>query len=357
MKPQSSWMSGVVFLAGPLGLVACGGTRGDLAASDDGGSRVSEAGSIVVNDSAPADAGTWVDASPPAQLGAGSAVATTGPTDVWVAGNGPILHYDGTSWSSAFNDAMSTFGSLWANSATDAWAVGYYPGPNSMLAGSIAHWDGTAWTDVTDAPPTNQLFRVWASGPDDVWVVGDKVVGEGLTAIVLHWNGSTWSTAYTESIQDFGDVWGSGPNDVWVSGLGDMVHFNGTTWSKAGPTSATLHSFGVWGTGPSDVWAWGTDDGGDNGSIFHYDGSDWSPGTPIGAYLSVSDMWGSSGEDIWAVGVDGTSGYDRALTMHWDGQAWSILPQSSSRAPVLSDLAGTGPGNIWAAGDAVLRLR
>ncbi len=350
-------MGRALLLSGPLSVLACGGTTENLAASRDGGSASPEGGSIVIDDPGRTDAGTWVDASPPPQLGAGSAVATTGPTDVWVVGNGPILHFDGTSWSSVFTDSMSTFGSLWANSPTDAWAVGYYPGPNSMLVGSIAHWNGVAWGDVTDAPPTNQLFAVWGSSASDVWVVGDEVVGEGLEAIVLHFNGSAWTVAYTESVQDFGRVWGSGPSDVWVSGLGGMVRFDGATWSKAGPTSATVHTFeGVWGTGPSDIWAWGMDDGGENGWVFHYDGDAWSAGTPIGASLSVSDMWGSSPADVWAVGSDGTTGYTRALMMHWDGQAWSVLPQASD-APVLDDLAGSGPDNVWAAGDAVLRLK
>jgi hypothetical protein len=355
-------MGTVLLLAGPTNLLACGGATGASTGSDAGPGPIQGDGGaggdsgIVVSDAGQLDAGTWVDASPPMKLGAGSAVATTGPTNVWVTGNGPILHYDGASWTSVFDDAQSTFGSLWANTSTDAWAVGYYPGPNSMLAGSIAHWDGTAWKDVTNAPPTNQLFRVWGSSPSDVWVVGDEVVGGGLVAIVLHFNGSTWSIAYTDPIQDFASVWGSGPNDVWVSGLGDMVHFDGTAWSKAGPTSATVHTFGVWGTGPSDVWAWGTEDGGSNGMLFHYDGSAWSAGTPLGASLSVSDMWGSSPTGIWAIGVDATSGSNRALMMHWDGHAWSILPQSAN-APVLDDIAGSGPGNIWCAGEAVLRLQ
>jgi hypothetical protein len=355
----------VVLLSAPFALFACGASRGANAVPDGGGSANPEAGAsqggdggggIVVDDAGPLDAGSWADATPPMTLGAGSAIATTGPTDVWVTGNGPILHYDGTSWTSAFNDFNSTFGSLWANSPTDAWAVGYYPGPNSMLAGSVAHWNGTAWADVTDVPPTNQLFDVWASGPGDVWVVGDEVVGAGLQAIILHYNGTAWSVAYTEGIQDFGSVWGSGPDDVWAAGLGDTVHFDGQAWSKAGPASSAVDAFGMWGTGPDDVWAWGTDSGTDNGELFHYDGSGWSAGTPLGMALSVADMWGSSASDIWAVGVDGTSGYNRALTMHWDGSAWSILAQSTS-APVLDAVAGSGPDNIWCAGAAVLRLK
>lgn len=360
MKLQSSLR--VLFLAGPVALAACGGTTaasGQLEAGagvSGDGAPGADGGGIVVNDAAQLDAGTWVDATPPMPLGAGSAVATTGPTNVWVTGNGPILRYDGTSWTSVFDDSLSTFGSLWATSPTDAWAVGYYPGPNSMLAGSIAHWDGAAWADVKNAPATNQLFRVWGSGPSDVWVVGDEVVGGGLEAIILHFDGSAWSIAYTEAIQDFGSVWGSGPDDVWASGLGDTVHFDGKTWSKAGPTSASVHAFGLWGTGPRDVWAWGTEDGGDNGEIFHYDGSRWSAGTPLGASLSLSEMWGSSPTNIWAVGVDGTSGFNRALMMHWDGSAWSIVPQAA-QAPVLDDIAGSGAGNIWCAGGAVLRLQ
>jgi hypothetical protein len=355
----------VVLLGAPVALLACGGGMKASPASDSGTSLTPESGavqqgdgggSIVVTDEGGSDAGQWQDASPPMQLGAGgSAVATTGPTNVWVTGNGPILQYDGSSWASVFNDDISTFGSIWANSATDAWAVGYYPGPNSMLAGSIAHWNGTAWADVMDAPATNQLFDVWASSPSDVWVVGDEVVGAGLQAIILHFDGSTWTTSYTEAIQDFGRIWGSGPDDVWAAGLGDTVHYDGHSWSKGGPTSSTVGAFGVWGTGPSDVWAWGADANA-NGSLFHYDGTSWSAGTPIGASLSLSAMWGSSPTDIWAVGEDGSSGYDRALMMHFDGDAWSILPQAAS-APVLSAVAGSGPDNIWCAGEAVVRLK
>ena len=134
-----------LLVGGSLTLLACGGSTSSATSPDGGAGQGGDGGGggpgdggvvIVVEEAGPVDAGTWVDASPPTQFGSGSAVATTGPTDVWVTGNGPILHYDGTTWTSVFDDSISTFGSLWANSRTDAWAVGYYPGPSRTLGRS-----------------------------------------------------------------------------------------------------------------------------------------------------------------------------------------------------------------------------
>ena len=54
--------------------------------------------------------------------------------------------------------------SVWANSATDAWAVG--------PVGTIARYNGTSWS-VVSSGVTTTLRSVWGSSPSDRWAVGD----------------------------------------------------------------------------------------------------------------------------------------------------------------------------------------
>jgi hypothetical protein len=46
-------------------------------------------------------------------------------TDVWAAGEGTIVHFDGISWKTfgAYDPALWIFG-LWGSRATNVWAVG-----------------------------------------------------------------------------------------------------------------------------------------------------------------------------------------------------------------------------------------
>jgi hypothetical protein len=55
--------------------------------------------------------------------------------------------------------------------ATDIWAVG----------DELGHWDGSAWTFTQYMAPYIYL-GVWASGPQDVWVVGT----DGNSSVFLH---------------------------------------------------------------------------------------------------------------------------------------------------------------------------
>jgi hypothetical protein len=97
------------------------------------------------------------------------AVGGSAPNDLWIAGLNTILHWDGSTWSNA-NVSFSGYDiqSVWANSTTDAWAVG----------SSTFHWDGTIWSIVADGPageglnPQEGLHGVWSSGPGDAWIVG-----------------------------------------------------------------------------------------------------------------------------------------------------------------------------------------
>jgi hypothetical protein len=84
-----------------------------------------------------------------------------------------------------------------AVSGTDAWAVGdSQPNAGSgPLRTLILHWDGTAWSQVSSpgAGPANVLNGVSADSATDAWAVGYYISKSVRYALILHWNGTAWS--------------------------------------------------------------------------------------------------------------------------------------------------------------------
>jgi hypothetical protein len=143
-------------------------------------------------------------------------------TDAWAVGeySNPgfeslALHWNGTKWSivsspnpggtTSSNDD-STLSGVSANSATDAWSVGYYVDPTTAATESLTlHWNGTKWSKVASPNPggttsssdNNYLSGVSADSATDAWAVGyynSPTTGAEET-LALHWNGTSWSTA------------------------------------------------------------------------------------------------------------------------------------------------------------------
>jgi hypothetical protein len=89
-----------------------------------------------------------------------------------------------------------------ARSASDAWVVGVQATEtsNDTLA---MHWNGTSWSAVPTPNPWpecqdgdimwtgNSLNAVAAVSANDVWAVGTECYS--MSAIIEHWNGSSWS--------------------------------------------------------------------------------------------------------------------------------------------------------------------
>src|SRR5439155_21271708 len=115
---------------------------------------------------------------------------------------------------------------------------------------------------------------VWASSPDDVYVVGTGI---------LHWDGSRWSTAMPDFA--FADVWGSGPNDVYAVGSGVLAHWDGARWTNwDGSRWSTSAVAGPAPAGPSSA----------------------GPGGPVPGWNGPLESVGGSGQDdVEGVGKDG----------------------------------------------------
>lgn len=270
------------------------------------------------------------------------------PSDVWAVGYATILHYNGTSWSSVPSPVSGRsqllFG-VWGSSASDVWAVGAdYEGQMSDEPGSpfppvILHYDGTSWSSVsTDA--TLQFYSIWGANASDVWAGGAEEI--------MHFDGSAWAITSTGVASPTYGIAGTSSSNVWFVGSsllhdGWISHWGGAGWLGR-PATTTYPVTDVWANSASDVWAL------TSGQILHYDGTSWSSvSSGLATNLALTDMWGTSSSNMWAV----TSGYPGELggtIRHYDGTTWVTV--SSGTAPNFFRIWGTSPSNLWVVGEA-----
>ncbi len=236
-------------------------------------------------------------------------VAAASSSDIWAAGtsgggNAFTLHWNGTAWSivpSPAKGPASSLAGVAAVSGSDAWAAGYYcPSSScSTFRTLILHWNGTAWTQVPSPNPDPSGFpalsAVTATSGTDAWAVGTRCIsgcGTGANvfqALLLHWNGNTWSQVPSPSTNVpflFGAAAAS-RTSAWAVGTdihfkSVILHWNGTKWSTVpspNPVPVATLLRGAAATSPSDAWAVGY--GGPLGGagstvILHWNGTAWS---------------------------------------------------------------------------------
>ncbi|NNF42811.1 MAG: hypothetical protein HKO59_15925 [Phycisphaerales bacterium] len=175
-----------------------------------------------------------------------NAVDAVAPDDVWAAGTriapdvpainttAVLLHWDGTAWTEIpdapwFID-LNEIEDIRAFPGGVVWCAGHFgnaPGDNPWLARWDGHW--TLFEGLPVPPGRNGLYAIDGPAPDDVWVVGQSLSPIGTVAVVLHWDGTSWSW-------DAPDVGGL----VTISLLGVGVAPDGT-----------VHVAGVWTNEPS----------------------------------------------------------------------------------------------------------
>ena len=202
------------------------------------------------------------------------------------------------------------------------------PGSTTTVNGT---WKIVSSPNVGTGTYGNQLNAVAVVSANDVWAVGFSPHPSGTPLYIRqtlteHWDGKSWSVIPS-------------PN-------------------PAGKTYVILN--GVAAIAANDVWAVGHS--GDPSSIplqtltMHWDGAAWSiipspsPGTYNGNVLTAVSAVSSN--DVWAVGwyQSGPTGQEGgALTMHWDGVSWTVVP-NPSRWP-LHDVVAISSNDVWAAGE------
>jgi hypothetical protein len=197
-------------------------------------------------------------------------ISGTGPADLWAVGGTAggeslVEHWDGHSWSRVGSPTGkdTTLLSVQAIAPDDAWAVGNDLQGFDQKAPVIEHWDGKAWALVRSAQTSRPkvLEGVWADAASDAWAVG--TVGPGIRTHAERWDGSAWTTVRTPNPGSFSVLWGVGgssADDVWA--VGDFqggvfgAHWNGRRW-KAWPIDGNYHLAAVDVEPTGDAWAVG----------------------------------------------------------------------------------------------------
>jgi hypothetical protein len=141
-----------------------------------------------------------------------TSLAASGTADVWAGSDqGFIMHWNGSTW--ALGPATGVTSSIVRMTA---------PVPGfAMAAGSfgVVGWNGTAWAP---AGITLSASSVWAGSATDAWaIVWDATAAK---TRIFHWNGSTWTESSPGLLIGFTtiDVGGSG-SDAWVMGQGGQL--------------------------------------------------------------------------------------------------------------------------------------
>jgi hypothetical protein len=165
--------------------------------------------------------------------------AVIGAQDVWVFGS-PLAfhdslgasHYNGHTWVNVPSGHGLTAGS--GVSADSVWAVG---------GRHVAHWNGHTWsrTSVASLLPKDtelshsELTGIYAQSASSVWAVGTGGrQDEGGPAVLLHFNGHTWSKVATDGLaSDPAQVTPDGHGGLWIpvpgsdGGPSRILHYSG----------------------------------------------------------------------------------------------------------------------------------
>lgn len=355
-----------------------GGTLSNASVRTDNQGQASATWTLgnAVGDQAVAATVTGIDGSPILNF---SAFATAPPV---------VIHFDGSSWSTALEDAngahialasiwgsgadifavgSSCSGSLllrydrsgwdhppgcgaccgfnvspnvWGTSATDVFTVDRNDYPPSVST-TIRHFDGQQWSQVysrqcsfaAPSPPGSSCFdyldAVWSSSSTDAFAVG----GQGT---IKHFDGTSWTQQASVTANELRAVWGTGPGGgLFAVGDGGAIVFSdgSTSILQASGTSQALYA--VWGTSASDVFAVGA-----AGTILHYDGASWTAQVS-GSNETLHGIWGTSGNAVFAVG-------DNNTILRYDGTRWTA--QTTSADINLRGVWGTSPTNVFAVG-------
>ncbi|MBI5489978.1 MAG: hypothetical protein HY905_21770 [Deltaproteobacteria bacterium] len=272
-------------------------------------------------------------------IGSATSVWSAGPADAWASVYGGFLRWDGGSWTSFPTSFFDVWNDVWGAAPDDVWAVGYATGVGAPPRPIAAHWNGVSWRSAFVMPFDGQLTAICGSGAADVWAVG---TGGNIVHMAGGW---FWPVASGVTV-DLEDVWCRAGDDVWAVGArGTVLRWDGAAWTSSSiGSSRQLH--GVGGFGPSNVWIVGASD-----TILHWTGGPFWTYVATGTECTPRKIWSAGPTDLWIVGdVPSGASASAGMILHGDGLSWTASPPLAFVG--LVGVAGSGLGDVWAAGPA-----
>jgi len=248
-------------------------------------------------------------------------------THVWAVSTGgnSIIYWDGNLWTT--QNVGGGFYAIYGFDRSNVWVVGANK--------SIYQWNGSAWVPntVSNPVPTPNFLSVWGSSVGNLWAVGNAA---------YRWNGIQWGPGVLPSVMLRG-IWGLNASSAWrVGDSGGIEKWNGSSWSSS--SSSTVQTLrAVWGSDLNNVYAVG-----DAHTIIKWNGTSWTeipyPNNPIqDPTIEFNAIWGTSADNIWVAGSKGT-------ILHWNGSTWTQNPISPTIGLELFGIWGSDSNDIWIIG-------
>lgn len=278
-------------------------------------------------------------------LGPLFAVWGSGPTDVWVGGEGGLHHGTGATAATLTFTAVAAPGdptiairSIWGTSASDVWAVGGNGGevPTGRVLHLTASGDaGASWTLDPASAEALAFTHVWGTAASGVWLAGSRPIpgDEFFTEVIV--------LRRPAGAPDFAPVaLPSDPQENPTFGrlglVGGVSPGGESTMWILGRTAGTLH--GIWRGASAD-----------SGQSFTWTYERYGRADDPG----LNAAFGTAANDVWAAG-------DYGRLRHWDGKQWSQAAITLTKFPVTEPFYGLwskGPDEVWVVGDGVALYR
>jgi hypothetical protein len=242
-------------------------------------------------------------------------------------------------------------------------------GPTTTVDGT---WKIVSSPNVGSGTYGNQLNAVAVVSANDVWAVGFSPHPSGTPlyirqTLIEHWNGSNWSVVASPNPKEktyvvLNGVAAVSASDVWAVGhSGDpssipqtlTMHWNGTSWSLIpSPSPGTYNGnvlTAVDAISANDVWAVGWYQSGQTGQeggalTMHWDGTSWTV-VPNPSRSTLYGVTAISSNDVWAVGEQSI--------LHWNGTNWSAVsfpPPPGDSYQIFKGISAVSANDIWAVG-------
>ncbi len=244
-----------------------------------------------------------------------------------IAGDDFVLEIEGDSRALLRTGSEADLLDIWASSPSDVFVVGAKP---DGAGGEILRYNGRWWKSMPN-PLRGAVNGVFGSGYGDVYAVTDE--GE-----IAHLVGKHWKIVHTvDTVLTSG--WASGPNDVHVVGSGGLyTRYDGSSWDSM--TWPNDEFIGVRGAGVAGAWVFGKH------VVLFVDSmrvDDWEYADNVGGHNAVAS---NHADDLYIVGDGGR------LVRH-DGVYWTDFEVEDPRGypgPDLFDVSMTGPSRAVAVG-------
>ncbi|HTL35936.1 MAG TPA: hypothetical protein VL326_22555 [Kofleriaceae bacterium] len=231
--------------------------------------------------------GHWKPFDSPSTTSNFNDVKAFAANDVWIAGYGVVFHWDGTTWTKAVDEPMTTFLHIDGTASNDLWAI-----TDRLNVEQVRHYDGTSW-NVVDTGATGYFGGIWVRGLGDVWLSRD--------ANILHLEAGTWVQRYTQPYSNTTRFTGTSNDDVWAMGPQSINHWDGTSWTEYAAPLLRGREYlnGLSMLAPDDIWFVA------DFAMYHWDGLDVTKVSPRPTSNRLKDVIGF-GSEMWSVGSSGT---------------------------------------------------